>query len=160
MALPQYVQVQDYREVAGNFAIPAGKAVVNRNALLFRKNSCDKRFGKTNKGSLFIYFDDTSKKIVSADNNGKNAINAPGMLEVDSFKLSKGVLDNRAVKECEKLQVRIQGAQNDFVMSRAKEVKARVNGVGPRLSFYEIYHDDVLVGITNQAGYDAITNPA
>jgi hypothetical protein len=149
----QFVKVSNFT-TRGEFASPAGNKIVNKDAILFRRSQCRLRFTRSQqRNNLFLYFDTTGKQVVATNDAGKNALAPTGMTSLESFEIRRNPIGvGAAQKECEDLQIRQDALQDNFVLTNAKERTARYNGVTQK--FYDLFHDGIFVGTTNQAGYD------
>jgi hypothetical protein len=100
-----------------------------------------------------LYFDNTGKQVVTTNDSGKNALAPSDMTNIESFEVRRATLgSNVAQKQCEDLQIKQGAEQGNFVLTNAKERRARYNGVNQK--FYDLFHNGVFVGTTNEAGYD------
>jgi hypothetical protein len=148
----QFVKVPNFT-AKGEFASQAGSKIVNKDAILFRRSQCRLRFTRSQqRNNLFLYFDNTGKQVVTTNDSGKNALAPSDMTNIESFEVRRATLgSNVAQKQCEDLQIK-QGANGNFVLTNAKERTARYNGTTQK--FYDLFHNGVFVGTTNEAGYD------
>jgi len=149
----QFVKVSNFT-AKGEFASQAGSKIVNKEAILFRRSQCRLRFTRSQqRNNLFLYFDNTGKQVVATNDSGKNVLAPTGMTNIESFEVRRATLgSNVAQKQCEDLQIKQGAEQGNFVLTNAKERRARYNGVNQK--FYDLFHDGVFVGTTNEAGYD------
>jgi hypothetical protein len=149
----QFVKVPNFT-AKGEFASQAGSKIVNKEAILFRRSQCRLRFTRSQqRNNLFLYFDNTGKQVVATNDSGKNVLAPTGMTNIESFEVRRAALgSNVAQKQCDDLQIKQGAEQGNFVLTNAKERRARYNGVNQK--FYDLFHDGVFVGTTNEAGYD------